>query len=161
VDWAADYATFWNVNKVRVENFSLGKLPQNFADMFGWPGQAATIAGVYQNLSAEDRQRCAILAGNYGEAGAVDYFGPAYGLPAAISPHNNYYLWGPRGYSGDVVIAVGIRLDLLHSLFADVQQAGTITNSYAMPAEGDLPVYLCRQPRMTLTDAWPLLKNYY
>ncbi len=102
------------------------------------------------------------MTGNYGEAGAIDYFGPALGLPPAISGHNNYYLWGPHGYSGDVVIAVGMRLDLLHSLFGDVQQVATIENANAMPAEGDnLPVYLCRLPRMSLTDAWPILKNYY
>jgi 4-amino-4-deoxy-L-arabinose transferase-like glycosyltransferase len=162
VDSAAAYADFWHVNAVRVENFRLGKLPQNFADMFGWRNQAAVVASVYNALPAEDRERATILTGNYGEAGAIDYFGPALGLPPAISGHNNYYLWGPRGYSGDVVIAVGMRLDLLHSLFGDVRQAATIENANAMPAEGDdLPVYLCRLPRMSLTEAWPLLKNYY
>jgi hypothetical protein len=161
IDRAAAYADFWNVKKIRVENFPVGKLPQNFADMFGWRDQAAVVASVYDNLPEQDRAQCAVLAGNYGEAGAIDYFGPAYGLPPAISGHNNYYLWGPRGYSGDIVIALGLRMEVLQSLFGDVRQVATIKDANAMPAEGDLPVYLCRQPRMSFSAAWPLLKNYY
>jgi len=161
VDTLAAYAAFWDVNKVHVENFPLGKLPQQFADQFGWEGQAATVASVYQALPAADRSRCAILTGNYGEAAAVDYFGARFGLPQALSGHNEYYLWGPRGYSGDVVIAVGLQLGVLRSLFNDVQQAATIENVNAMPAENNLPVYLCRMPRTPLVQAWPRLRNFY
>ena len=48
-----------------------------------------------------------IFTYNYGQAGAIDFFGPRYGLPPAISPHNNYWLWGPRGATGEVLIIVG------------------------------------------------------
>jgi hypothetical protein len=157
---AASYANFWNVNKVRVETNRTGRIPQIFADMRGWPEQVAVVASVYRSLPASDQSRCAILAGNYGEASAIDYFGPAYGLPPAISPHNAYYLWGPRDYSGDMVIAVGMPLDVLRSLFINVQQAATIQNDEAMPMETDLPVYICRGARTPLAQAWPQLKNY-
>src|SRR5882672_1919971 len=106
LDAAASYANFWDVNRVRVEVEPSGKLPQFFADMMGWPQQAEVVAGVFHSLPAEDQTRVAILAKNYGQAGAIDYFGPSYGLPSAISGQNNYYLWGPRQYDGQVVIVV-------------------------------------------------------
>jgi hypothetical protein len=115
---------------------------------------------VYNGLTPDDRERCAILAANYGEAGAIDYFGTAYHLPRAISPHNNYYLWGPRGYSGDLVIAVGMGLQELQPLFGEIRQAGMISNPYAIPGESNLPVYVCRRPRMPLSQAWPGLKFF-
>ncbi len=160
VNAAAAYARFWDVDKVRVQNYNPGLLPQFFADMFGWQHQAAVVASVYGSLTPEDRARCAILAGNYGEAGAIDYFGPSLGLPRAISGHNNYYLWGPREYTGDVVISIGMPRQELQSLFEDVQQVAIITDPYAGPDENNLPVYLCRRPREPLSRAWPKLKSY-
>jgi hypothetical protein len=157
---AAAYSEFWDTDKVRVENYDSGRLPQFFADMFGWPEQVAVVASVYNGLTPGDRERCAILAANYGEAGAIDYFGTAHRLPRAISPHNNYYLWGPRGYSGDVVIAVGMGLQDLQPLFGEIRQAGMISNPYAIPGESNLPVYVCRRPRMPLLQAWPRLKFF-
>jgi hypothetical protein len=157
---AAAYSNFWDIHRVRVENYDSGPLPQFFADMFGWPNQAKVVASVYRGLSADDRSHCIILAANYGEAGAIDYFGPSYGLPRAISPHNNYYLWGPGASSGKVVIAVGMDLHKLQLLFGDVQKAATIVNSDAIPDESNLPVYICRHPRIPLSQAWPWLKFF-
>jgi len=160
VNAAADYASFWNVSKVHVETTQAGRLPQFFSDMIGWPEQAAVVASVYRKLSPEDQARCIILAGNYGEASAINYFGATYGLPRAISPHNSYYLWGPRENSGDVVITLGIDEEVLHSLFGEVQQVAAINTVHAMPAETNLPVYVCRKPRQPLSQAWPRLKSY-
>ncbi len=160
VDAAARYSNFWDIHKVRVENYDSGRLPQFYADMFGWQNQAKVVASVYKNLPAEDRGRCTILAANYGEAGAIDYFGGKYGLPRAISPHNNYYLWGPRNGPADVVIAVGMDLHKLRLLFGDVQQASMIIEPYAIREESNLPVYVCRNPRVPLSQAWPWLKFF-
>ena len=160
VEAAAAYSNFWDIHKVRVENYDSGKLPQFFADMFGWPNQVKSVASVYKGLSSEDRAHSAILAANYGVAGAIDYFGPSYGLPRAISPHNNYYLWGPGSGSPDVVIAVGMDVAKLEMLFADVQKATTILDPYAVPDENNLPIYICRHPRVPLSDVWPSLKFF-
>jgi hypothetical protein len=160
LDRIASYADFWDVNKVRVEVEPSGKLPQLFADMMGWPQQAETVAGVFHSLPEQEQSRTAILTRNYGQAGAIDYFGPAFGLPRAISGQNNYYLWGPRQYDGQVVIAVGMRLEDLQPIFGEIQQAATINSEYAIPEENDLPVYICRKPKMTLQQAWPRLKFY-
>jgi hypothetical protein len=157
---AAAYAKFWDVDHVKVEKSDSGKLPQMYADMIGWRHQAAVVSTVFHSLSPEDQARVAILAKNYGQAGAVDYFGPALGLPHAISGHNNYYLWGPQQYTGEVVIAVGMSLEELKPLFGDIQLAATIQNEYSIPEESNLPVYICRKPKMTLQQAWPSLKFF-
>ena len=157
---AAAYAKFWDVEDVKVEKSDSGKLPQMYADMIGWRHQATVVSTVFHSLSPEDQAKATILAKNYGQAGAVDYFGPALGLPHAISGHNNYYLWGPHQYTGEVVIAVGMSLHELKLLFDDIQVAATIRNEYSIPEEGNLPVYICRKPKMTLQQAWPSLKFY-
>jgi hypothetical protein len=157
---AAAYAKFWDVDRVKVEKGSSGKLPQMYADMIGWRHQVQVVSGVFHSLSPQDQARVAILAKNYGQAGAIDYFGPSEGLPHAISGHNNYYLWGPPQYSGELVIAVGMPMDELQPLFEDIRLAATIENGYAIPDENNLPVYVCRKPKMSLQQAWPSLKFY-
>src|SRR5229473_2040808 len=157
---AAEYANFWDVDHVQVEKEPSGKMPQMYADMMGWPQQADIVAGVFHSLSPDNQSRVAILAKNYGQAGAIDYFGPALGLPHAISGHNNYYLWGPQQYTREVVIAVGMPLEDLKPLFGQIELAATINNEYAIPEENNLPVYICRKPKMTLQQAWPRLKFY-
>jgi dolichyl-phosphate-mannose-protein mannosyltransferase len=160
LDAAAAYAKFWDVDRVQVEVEPSGKLPQMYADMMGWPQQAQAVAGVLQSLSPDEQSRVAILTKNYGQAGAIDYFGPSLGLPRAISGHNNYYLWGPRQKTGEVVIAVGMPLEELKHLFDQIELAATINFEYAIPEENNLPVYICRKPKMTLQQAWPRLKFY-
>jgi hypothetical protein len=144
--------------RVRTERDAPVPLPQLYADMFGWDNMAATISGVYRRLPGPERASCAILAGNYGEAGAIDYYGPDLGLPKAISGHNSYFYWGPRGYSGSCVILFGERATEYKSFFADVEQVATITSPHAMVGEQNLPVYLCRRPRASLAVLWPHLK---
>jgi len=160
VEATASYAKFWRADAVKVESPDSGRLPQLFAEMFGWQNQAATVARVYHSLSAEDQVKCAILAGNFGEAGAIDFFAQRYGLPKAISGNNSYYLWGPRNYSGEVMVSIGVPRRELEALFGQVEQAATIVNKYAVPDEANLPVYICRKPKMPVREAWPKLKNY-
>ncbi|MGA2422001.1 MAG: glycosyltransferase family 39 protein [Candidatus Acidiferrum sp.] len=155
VDAAVKYCRFWDVQSVHVENIPLGDLPQLFGDMYGWPEQAAAVARVYNALPASDRAQAAILAKNYGEASAVDYFGPKMGLPLAISGHNQYGFWGPRGYSGEVVVAVGFTEAFLRQSFSDIQAVTTISPSHAMPEESGLTIYVCRQPKAPLQQLWP------
>jgi hypothetical protein len=160
LDTAAAYANFWDVNRVQVEIQPSGKLPQLFADMMGWQQQVDVVAGVFQSLPADDQPKAAILARNYGQAGAIEYFGPSYGLPRPISAHNNYFLWGPQQYTGEVVITVGIKIEKLRPLFNQIELAATIRNEYAIPEENNVPVYICRQPKTTLQKVWPSLKFY-
>ena len=146
-------------NSVKTERDAVGvQLPQLYADMFGWENIADGIAQVYNDLPAADRAGCAILAGNYGEAGAIDYYGPALGLPKAISGHNSYFDWGPRAYTGACVIVFGERSEEFIRNFRDVHLAATITNAHAMPIESSINVYVCRRPIAPLATLWPRFK---
>ena len=151
---AVKYCAFFGVQEVKVENVPLNSLPQLFGDMFGWQEQVQAMARAVQSLPPDERSRVTLLAYNYGEAGAIDYFGKHNGLAKAISGHNQYGAWGPRGASGDVVIAIGFRKERLDRAFGDVQAFATISPEYALPEESGLTIYICRQPRKNLSSSW-------
>ena len=151
---AVKYCAFWGVQEVKVENVPLNSLPQLFGDMFGWQEQAQALARAVHSLPPADQPRVTLLAYNYGEAGAIDYFGKHYGLPKAISGHNQYGYWGPGAASGDVVVAIGFTQDRLQQAFADVKPVETISPAYALPEESGLTIYVCRQPRERLSATW-------
>jgi 4-amino-4-deoxy-L-arabinose transferase-like glycosyltransferase len=151
---AVKYCAFWGVQDVKVENVPLNSLPQLFGDMFGWQEQAQALARAVHSLPAADQSRVTLLAYNYGEAGAIDYFGKHYGLPKAISGHNQYGYWGPGSVSGEVVVAIGFTQDRLQRAFADVKPVETISPAYALPEESGLTIYICRQPRESLSANW-------
>ena len=137
------------------------KMQQDWADMFGWPELVATVAKVYDGLPAPDRAKAAIFADNYGEAAALDFFGGRYGLPPALSGHNQYFLWGPRGYDGSILIRVGGDEAGLRRRCASLQRAAVFEHPLVMPFESDLPIFVCRGLKPPLPQIWPLVKFYY
>ncbi len=143
---------------VKTERDATAALPQIYADMFGWENIATTVARVYHELPEQEQAGCAILAGNYGEAGAIDHFGPKLGLPRAISGHNSYFYWGPREYTGACVILFGERAERHKELFGEVTAAAQVSNPRGMPSEQSLTVYVCRKPRAPLAELWPHFK---
>ena len=145
---------------VEMESREVGQLPQQFADRFGWETMVATVAGVYRDLPPEERAESCIFTGNYGEAGAIEFFGPQYNLPKAISGHNNYYIWGPGECTGQVIVSVGVPLSRLEAVFENVEQADTIDCEYCMPDEDNLPIYVVRSPKASLQEIWPQVKHY-
>jgi len=142
------------------EDKQLGKLPQHFADMFGWEELAATVARVYEGLPPADRADCAIVADNYGEAGAIDHFGRRWSLPPASSGHNNYWLWGPPTASGRCVIVLGDTTEELEPQCESVEHAATFSAPYVMPYEDELPIHVCRGLRRSFAEIWPLAKGF-
>ena len=141
-----------------LENHELGLLPQLFADQLGWPEMAATVAGAYNSLPPGNRARTAIFGQNYGEAGAIYFFGPRYGLPPAISGHQSYFLWGPRGYTGESIILMG-RNDVLASQCNSVRKIARVSHPYSMPRE-NFDVFYCEGLKQPLSELWPRLKNW-
>jgi hypothetical protein len=132
-------------------------LPQHYADQFGWEEMVGVVHQAWLRTSVEERGDCGIFGQNYGEAGAVDFFGPRYGLPAALSGHQSYYLWGPRSYSGNCLIVIGDHKERLAELFEQVNYVGSSDNPYAL--ERRVPVYLCRRAKFgSLSAIWPELK---
>ncbi len=145
---------------IEVETREVAELPQNFADRFGWEGMVATIARVHDGLPRSERSRACIFTDNYGEAGAVDFFGPRYGLPNAISGHNSYFIWGPGDCTGEVVISVGTPAADLRPVFGSIETAAVVRCDYCMPDEDNLPVHVCRDPKMPIEEAWPRVRDY-
>ena len=141
--------------RVKTERDSTGQLSQLYGDMLPWRTISSRVAAVYHALPAAEQADCAILGGNYGEAGAIDYYGPSLGLPKAISGHNSYYDWGPRNYIGSCVIIFGERAEQYTQYFRDVHLADTIRNPDAMPAEQAVQVFVCRKPVAPLSELWP------
>ena len=151
---AVKYCKFFGVQDIKVENVPLDSLPQLFGDMFGWREQVQAVSRAVNSLPKPEQSQVTLLTYNYGEAGAIDYFGKHYGLPKAISGHNQYGVWGPRGASGEIVVAIGFTRERLDQAFADVRPFETVSPAYALPEESGLTVYICRQPRTNLSAIW-------
>ena len=145
----------------RSEHSHMGAaLPQHYADEFGWEEMVQATARVYHLLTPEEQAKTAIFGNNYGEAAAIDFFGPKYGLPKAISGNQTYFLWGPRNYTGEIVIVLGSSdPENDREFFEHVEVAASLNNPYAIPAERR-PILLCRRMKMNLQTFWPRLKNW-
>jgi hypothetical protein len=142
------------------ERKELAELPQFYADMHGWESIVESVASVYDSLSPEEQAVAGFFTGNYGEAGAIDLLGGRRGLPVAVSGHNNYWLWGPRGHSGEIMIGIGGSREYLEEVFEEVELAARTDCGYCMPYENDQPIWLCRRLRAPIEELWPGLKHF-
>jgi len=142
---------------LRTNTGEIERLPQDYADMLGWEEQVRAVARVYRSLPAPDRARTVLVAGNYGEAGALDFFGPRYGLPAVVSPTGSYWFFGPGTMPGEVVVTIGPGREDLAPLFDSVEAAGRVTSPWSVAEERDLTIYVARGPHRTLQEVWPSL----
>jgi len=136
-------------------------MPHYYSWCFGWEEMVKGVAKAYYSVPAEDRADVAVYANNFAPAGAIDLIGPKYGLPKAISGHQNYWLWGPRNYSGQTMIVVGVKREDASQWFDEVTVIAELHNPYAPPGE-NRPVLLCRGQKHfhSLAEAWPKLKNW-
>jgi hypothetical protein len=142
------------------ENHAATLLPQFFADRIGWEDLAKQVAAIYNALPAEERGKTGILASNYGQAGAIDVLGARYGLPSAISGHQNYWIWGPRGYTGeDMIVINSATLDEMNAVYASCVVAGKRDDPLTMPWEHG-SIYFCRGRKTTYQSDWKELKHY-
>ena len=134
-------------------------LPQYYADELPWQEQVAAVARVYHALSPDEQAKTAIFCDNYGQAAAVDFFGPHYGLPKAISGHQNYFFWGPRNYTGEIVIVVGVPEEDARKQFASVEVGATLDVPYTYAYE-TRPILIGRGLKWNLQAVWPRVKNW-
>ena len=135
-------------------------LPQWYSDQFGWKEIADETEVAWNRIPVDHRSDCGIFAQDYGQAGAIDFFGRARGLPPALSGDRTYWLWGPHGYSGNCLIVLGDRRERLEQLFNHVEYVGTSAdNPWAL--ESQIGVYICKGAKFgTLTQIWPQLKRW-
>jgi 4-amino-4-deoxy-L-arabinose transferase-like glycosyltransferase len=159
VDTYVRYSAALGVTPGTEEKKEVGRLPQFFADRQGWDRFVDQIAQAWDRIPSADRASALVLAGNYGEAGAIEHLGRGRGL-RVVSAHNNYWLWGPQGNAGDVVIVLSRRPERLRERFNSVELVGETDCGDCMPYENRLPIYLCRGMRPPLMEQWPSLKHY-
>jgi len=133
---------------------------KDFADTVGWHDLVGQVATIYDSLSPAQRKTAVILANNYGEAGAINTYGPPLGLPAAVSGELSYYYWKPASLDGPV-IAIGFDPTFLGTLFNTCEGRGTVTNSYGLHNEEfGAPLSLCRGARFSRDVIWERLKAF-
>ncbi len=153
------YARALGVSPRAEERHERSRLPQFFADRLGWPDLAAAVADVHGALPARERAVACIYVDNYGEAGAIDFYGAGRGLPPALSGHNNYWIWGPRGCSGDVVIVLTGDREALDQVFESVTEVGSFLCGDCMPYENGKRLYVARHIKRPLAELWPKLER--
>lgn len=144
---------------------SLGNTPipgtnQAARDTVGWPTYVRQIANAYGALPASDRANAVVIASNYGEAGAVDRYGAALGLPAVFSGQNQLYQQATPPSSANVVVFVGGQLDRAQTLFDSCQTVGRLDNGVGVDNEeqGE-PIAVCRSPIGGWSAVWPKLAH--
>ena len=153
------YMEALGIKPPHTESHDTEALPQHFADESGWPEMVAAVADVYNAMPPEERAKTGILAGNYGEAGAIDFFGPRYGLPKSISAHQNYYYWGPRDYTGESLILLQWDLDDAQRYCQSVDKGPALDPPYGMDEE-HYTILVCHGLKAPLAAAWPKLKHW-
>ena len=170
VDTYVRYAEALGVTPGTEERKAVGRLPQHFADMFGWKEKTAAARRAFEGLNVEDRAKVCLAAQNYGVAGALEredlLVPPAAGevprepLPAVLSGHNSYWFWRPSSCTGEILIVLGDDAETLSKMFGSVEQVDTVRCEPCMPYEDEQPVWLAREPRITFDEVWPAIKSF-
>jgi hypothetical protein len=154
------YTKNLGLEQQKFENQPQSQLPQLYADMVGWEERVKTVAGYFHSLPLEEQKVTAIGAPNYGQAGAIDLFGPKYGLPKSISASNNYWIWGPRQYTGQSIILMDENSPENYvehcASFHLIAHPG---DPYSRPDE-NFPIYHCRGLTPNPQSLWPKLKPW-
>jgi hypothetical protein len=142
------------------ENQQVGRLPQYFADMHGWRELAESVARVHRALPPAERAKACVVASNYGEAGAIDFFAPELGLPPAISGHNSYWLWGPGDCTGEVLLVLGDVREEHAGDFESLELGGVHDCTDCMPYEDELPIWIGRGLKVDVHEAWRGIRHF-
>jgi hypothetical protein len=150
-------------NSSKVFNMTPSDYPINLALRIGWEELVRKVAEVYNELPPEERKVAGIYTNWYAPASAIDYFGPRYGLPHAVSGHLTYYLWGP-GYSWDVMIIltngiIGMDTASMSLIFQECELKGRVFNPYTIPLN-QLNIYVCRKPILSPEEIWQQMEMY-
>ncbi len=147
-------SAWWNI---------ASKVSDDWREEIGWQDLAQTAAGIFKSLPAGDRGRTRILAGNYGEAGAIDLYGSFYGLPKAISGVNSYWLRGYGDPPPETLIVLGFSRAFVDRTFEQCELAGHTSNRYGVRNEEteDHPdIFVCRRLRQPWPEFWKHFRHF-
>ena len=134
-------------------------LPQDYADMLGWEQQVQTVARVFLGLPGQQREAAGVLASNYGQAGALEFYGPRYGLPLRIMLPHDYHLW-PADDRWQTVVSIGMRSTRLERIFRNVKLAERYDNPWRVEEERDVPIYIASEPLVPISTTWVQRKGW-
>lgn len=154
----AEYALRTGASRsLRTNQGAMDRLPQDFADMLGWEQQARTLSRVFVALPPAERDSAVIFGGNYGEAGAAEFYRARYGLPPVVSAAGSFWFFGPGERSGAVTITIGVDSARLARAFDEVRVVEIVHSPWSVDEEREVPVIVARRPRQTLQQLWPQL----
>ena len=155
------YTRTLGISQARLETRATNAMPQFFADRLGWPEMVEAVARVFNSLSPEEKSKTAIFGNDFGQCGAIDFYGPKYGLPRSIGNHLTYWYWGPRDYTGEIMIVLGDTREGASQWFESVEEVAEVGHPFVMRQE-HFKILLCRKPKggMKITDIWPQIKNF-
>ena len=134
-------------------------LPIMLIGRMGWEEVVESVAGEFNKLPAQERAVAGIYADWYWTAGAVDMYGPRYGLPHAVSGSLTYYLWGP-GYSWDVMLLLTNRTNPMDLFFNQCENKGPVKNESPMLQGSNLYIFVCRDPKVPAERIWRTARSY-
>jgi len=147
----------------RWEDGKIYNIPQDYADMTGWKELSSIVIQHYNSLSSGERDSCLIYAENYGQAGAIYFYGKKYGLPAPISFNGSFIFWAPDSVDNVPLIYVNDEVGDIDFLYDSYKEIGQVNNIYFR--ENGLQVYYCTQPtdtfRIFYANKVAALKNKY
>ncbi len=150
------YVTALGIERTRTTNIGqVERLPQDYADMLGWEQFVDSVAGVFHGLPPDEREQAVIFTSNYGEAGAIDFYGPRLGLPKAVAIVGTYWFFGPGDRPGDPTILVGLSRDEIGDHFSTLDSAAYWTHPYMVAEQRNLTFFVGRGPEETLQQIWP------
>ncbi len=140
---------------VQTNRGELLALPQDYADMTGWREKVEAVAAVYRGLSREEQSDVVLYGNNYGQAGALEFYGRELALPRVVSLAGSFYLFGPGERPGRIVIFLGVeRSDVEDLGCASLTEVARVKNRWGVTEEQDVPILLCRKPRQTIQEIW-------
>lgn len=140
---------------------------QHLDERFGWQEMAANMSKVYADLSEGEQRQTILLAGNYGQAGALEFYTSGDAAPKTACAHNSFHSFyanqpaAAAQHEPQLAIAIGWPLYHLYNLFEDVKEVAVHRAPHASPIENNLPIYLCRAPRTPLSTYWPEARLYF
>jgi len=158
VETYARWQTWSGIAPAAQEVGHTSELPQHYSDRFGWENLAAEVSRIVEALPAEERAGIVIIALNYGQAGALEYWSEEYRLPRVVSGHNSYSLWSPEELVLDTVIVVGGSEEELLGVFAEVERAGTLEHPWAL--ENGRAIWVGRASKLTWAELRPRIRSF-
>jgi hypothetical protein len=144
---------------VRTNRGEVGELPQDYADMLGWKEQVRAVAAAYHSLTPEQQAETVILADNFGEAGAIDFYGKRWGLPPAVSPAGSYWFFGPGPKPGKVLLSLGPEPEALREYYGSVRVLGRFDHPWMVSEERQRAIAVSTDPNRTLQQIWPSFRG--